>query len=82
MLETQWYEEAENNGLMQGRGECAKRLKQLAKKDRRKLKSPTEHREQVRAQLGEALWKSGIVGLSIIGKPRGKKIPALPETIS
>jgi hypothetical protein len=42
---TQWYEEAEADGLMAGNGKRAKRLRQLAKKDGRKLKKVTESRE-------------------------------------
>jgi len=70
---TRWYEEAENNGLMNGKGACAKRLKRLAKKDQRKLKRATENREKVREQLGKHLWKRGITGLATVGKPRGVK---------
>jgi hypothetical protein len=74
---TQWFEEAEVNGLLHGNGERAKRLKQLAKKDSKKLKKFTEKRKEVRDQLGKDLWKYGMVGLSQAGKPRGvKKAPS------
>ncbi len=78
---TRWFEEAENNGLPDGKGECAKRLKQLAKKDPRQLKRATEKREEVREQLGKYLWKHGIAGLSAVEKPRGvkKQNPASSE---
>jgi len=76
---TQWWEEAANKGLLNGKGECSKRLKQLARKDRRNLKKSTENRNKVRVQLGENLWKHGTAGLATVGKPRGKKKnPALP----
>lgn len=77
---TQWFEEAENNGLMSGNGECAKRLRMLAKRDRRMGRNTTENREQVRKRLGDK-WKHGIIGLAITGKPRGIK-KSLPETIA
>jgi hypothetical protein len=70
---TRWFEEAEANGLLEGNGKCAKRLRNLAKKDRRKLMKVTEKREEVRSQLGKDLWKYGVVGLSQAGKPRGIK---------
>jgi hypothetical protein len=78
---TQWFEEAENEGILKGKGECAKRLRKLAKQDRRKFKKATEKREDVREQLKEDLWKYGMAGLSQAGKPRGVKKPnaALPE---
>jgi|WetSurMetagenome_2_1015567.scaffolds.fasta_scaffold207509_1 hypothetical protein len=69
---TQWFHEAEANGLLSGNSERAKRLKRLAKKDRRKLNNVTESRIIVREQLGD-LWKKGIVGLVQVGKPRGVK---------
>ena len=78
---TQWYEEAEINGSLEGNGKCAKRLRKLAKRDSRKLKKVTEKREEVRAQLGKDLWKYGMVGLSQAGKPRGIK-KSLSEIIT
>jgi hypothetical protein len=70
---TQWFEEAENEGLLNGNGKCAKRLRQLAKRDRRKLKEVTESRKNVRKQFGKKLWKHGMIGLAPVGKPRGVK---------
>jgi hypothetical protein len=52
---TKWFEEAENEGLLNGNGKCAKRLRQQAKRDRRKLKQVTENRKNVRKQLGKKL---------------------------
>ncbi len=74
-----WFEEAENSGLLKGKGKCAKRLKKLAKRDRRKLKKATESRKKVMEQLGEDLWEHGIIGLAKVAKPRAvkKQIPAL-----
>jgi hypothetical protein len=77
----QWFEEAEISGALDGKGINAKRLRQLAKKDRRKLKKVTEMREKVRDQMGKDLWKYGVVGLSKYGKPRGVK-KSLAETIA
>jgi hypothetical protein len=66
----QWFEEAEHNGLPEGNGKCARQLRQLAKKDQRKLKEVTENRENVRHQLGKQICKNGLIGLAPIGKPR------------
>jgi hypothetical protein len=80
---TQWFEEAEVNGLLKGNGKRAKRLRRLAKKDKRKLKKFTEHREKVRNELGDNLWKYGIIGLADVGKPRGvKKAGSVPEEMA
>jgi hypothetical protein len=80
---TQWFEEAEINGVLDGKGLYAKRLRQLAKNDQRKLRNVTEKREEVREQLGSDLWRHGITRLATVGKPRGvkKQIIALPENL-
>ena len=66
-----WYDEAKNDGLLNGNGKCAKRLRQLAKQDRRKNKRSTEHREKVKRQLGKDVWKYGMIRLADTPKPRG-----------
>jgi hypothetical protein len=83
-IKRQWYEEAEADGLLTGNGKRAKRLKQLAKKNRRKQNKRTESRGSVRGQLGKKIWGHEIAGLAVTGKPRGvkKQIPALPATNS
>jgi hypothetical protein len=80
---TQWFEEAEINGALDGKGQCAKSLRQLAKKDRMKLRKATEKWEEVKEQLGSDLWKHGITHLATVGKPRGvkKRIIALPDNL-
>lgn len=64
---------------IKGHGKCAKRLRRLARKDIKK--HTVEHREKVRNELGDNLWKYGMIGLSDVGKPRGVKkvIPAILE---
>lgn len=66
-----------------GNGKCAKRLRKLDKRDKRKHRKFKETSEQVRDQFGDDLWKHGIIGSTVAGKPRARKKAAVaaPEVI-
>ncbi len=77
-----WWQDPETESALEGNGQCAKRLRRLVKKDRRKDKHMDW--QGVKRELGNRLWKRGIIALSLVGKPRGVKNSkrAQPETIS
>ncbi len=81
---SRWWEKAEGDGLLDGHGACARRLRQLAKKDKRKFKRSHQHWADVRRQLGEEVWENGMISLGPVGKPRGvkKAASAVPDTVT